>query len=87
MSKHTPGRWLVHVLSVPEFAIVSDQTRMSVARVYSGPDAALIAAAPEMLNALKEAAKFINRHGGGTSGLYGLRGLISATIKIAEGGE
>ncbi len=67
MNRHTPGPW--HLISVgdgPETLAVADATRTSLltvvtegrtyfAGVYEDADARLIAAAPDLLDALKDA--------------------------------
>lgn len=64
MSAHTPGPW--HVNAIANGRIVGDETaanfdklqvsagNVTVAAAYRRHDAALIAAAPKLLNALKE---------------------------------
>ena len=65
MSKHTlgplhnvtgarPGPWIRQVLNDESEAYIHDKHCNAIARVYSLSDAALIAAAPAMYEALKE---------------------------------
>lgn len=54
-TSHTPGPW--HLLlndETQEFDIVNDNEKMNIAHVHIEEDARLIAAAPNLLEALKQ---------------------------------
>ena len=54
-SKHTPGPWYATMGSGGQGLVASETSGQTVAVVYRGvPDAHLIAAAPEMLEALRQ---------------------------------
>lgn len=64
MSEHTPGPWYTHRSAVPDWCeqniIASEPDGVDVALTYrSKADAALIAAAPDMLAALEVVRDFL----------------------------
>lgn len=71
-AKHTPGPWDASGL------IVYDTCMDGVASVHTAADAILIAAAPEMLDALRYARRFLNAQDHDTS-------YIDGVIAKAEG--
>ena len=65
MSKHTPGPWTVDRVEMPSgplWTIHSEATPGLLADVWREPNARLIAAAPELLDALKECADRLHIH-------------------------
>lgn len=88
MSKHTPGSW--QVMTRDDYPTKRriygyDGKASAVADVYFEDDAALIAAAPDLLAACKEAYREI---GGDSAGRYGHAGcgeVLRAAIDKAEG--
>lgn len=81
MSKHTPGPWKVNPARNGLDAYVLDSKGESVA-LTEMPDAYLIAAAPELLGALREAASILGLHG-----QYVAQVRARAVIAKAEGKE
>ena len=67
MSKHTPGPWAIYV-NAPSDIVIRKMSKdgyelCSIARVSSGyANARLIAAAPELLEALKDIAEWTERY-------------------------
>lgn len=53
MSKHTPGPWKVETYHGPMFKIIRDRNKDELPQYSTDADARLIAAAPEMLEAIK----------------------------------
>lgn len=97
MSKHTPGPWHAETLAGREGWRVTS-TKGSVALLPDGEttgpryeqdaNAALIAAAPEMLEALKGAVAWCHQgHGGFPRKQCGLCKPLLAAIAKATGGE
>lgn len=89
MAKHTPGPW---VTSATDDTVVIDATGREVAAIdgdYNDPDtwpqmeanARLIAAAPDLLLALREARDALN----GAPNTVGLHSQINSAIAKAEG--
>ena len=65
--KHTPGPWTAidggAVADLPHFAIETEpMTQYRVADVYQEANSRLIAAAPEMLDALKRIVRAYDQH-------------------------
>lgn len=58
MSKHTPGPWYVAKTGNDQGLIISEQTGSNVAVSYDAKDAPLIAAAPDLLAALRDMVHF-----------------------------
>jgi len=100
MSEHTPGPWFIYK-DEHEFVILQNRpvkNATAIAIVYSDdkPDEAnarLIAAAPELLEALKKAREYVAKVNGSIAGAIGHENtivkpdldLIDATISKAEG--
>ena len=59
---HRPGPWIRQVLNDESEAYIHDKHCNAIARVYSLSDAALIAAAPAMYEALKELVTYLQDH-------------------------
>ena len=59
---HKPGPWIRQVLNDESEAYIHDKHCNAIARVYSLSDAALIAAAPAMYEALKELVAYLQDH-------------------------
>ena len=93
---HRPGPWIRQVLNDESEAYVHDKHCNAIARVYSLSDAALIAAAPAMYEALVRLAEKVRRansiqHGGGKllaedwAELYQITNESFGVIAQAEG--
>ncbi len=100
MTKHTPGPWKFSAESIdPEWSVVTTAGGSVIANVNDRHDqpanASLIAAAPDMLEALKEAlshldenARFlrdIQAHAGKVSDAFSSADKVRAAIAKAEG--
>ena len=59
---HRPGPWIRQVLNDESEAYIHDKHCNAIARVYSLSDAALIAAAPAMYEALRELVSYLQDH-------------------------
>ena len=62
MTQHTPGPWDIGYAQADDIVIVGPDKELEICTVWSDPnvcDAKLIAAAPELLEALKEATLHI----------------------------
>ncbi len=59
-TKHTPGPW--YETGNHQGLIISEATSANVAVAYDKKDAALIAAAPDLLEALTEIATLLSQH-------------------------
>jgi len=88
-TKHTPGPWMFRPSRQPQITSESDPAGRTIAIVYDQvPDAerkanaSLIAAAPELLEALKECLGELERLGWGGAGYTD---LAHAAIAKAEG--
>lgn len=94
-TKHTPGPWTARHIQGSNFAVQEfdiragtysifqkDTSAIDGCTVYCSPEnAALIAAAPDMLEALKQIAE----HKGGPQGGFSIREIARAAIAKAEG--
>lgn len=95
MNKHTPGPWKVEIKSIGKhpdkevFVTANDPDLFSVCRIgFNGSpavieDAHLIAAAPEMLDALKAAREWMNRFGGDMPAYFGGEAELAEQLNVA----
>jgi hypothetical protein len=84
---HTPGPWRVKERrEFKDWVILADVNSFS-ARAHSAEDARLIAAAPALLEALKEVADLCERRGGGCPNCFMGVKKARAAIALCEGGE
>jgi hypothetical protein len=60
MTKHTPGPWYYKDGSMGQGLIISEQTGANIAVAYDKRDSALLAASPELLEALLDMWNLIN---------------------------
>jgi hypothetical protein len=63
----TPGPWFVRAAGLPTKYIIETADRATVATAYYPGDGTMIAAAPDMLAALKIADIALRAHGAGSS--------------------
>ena len=87
MSKHTPGPWLAKRAKSGEMVQIASDGWSKVADVYHPVDARLIAAAPDLLEALKGAAEVIDAcvRNTATVPIPGISRIMRAAIAKAEG--
>ena len=97
MSAHTPGPWSAEPTDTDGHVLVVDEQDVSVCRVYQQPHdtwqaadtAALIAAAPDLLAALRSADAWVAQyHGtpGHDAAAQSMSRVIRAAIARATGG-
>ena len=86
-TKHTPGPWRVYSDGATTYVVTAGKLRESdcIATVSKGKEyrAALIAAAPDMLAALKRVAKWGEKNG--TAEIQGMLSDVFQAISKAEG--
>ena len=80
---HRPGPWIRQVLNDESEAYIHDKHCNAIARVYSLSDAALIAAAPAMYEALKDSLLMIPD--GMTSNTHPIVQRIRQALAQADG--
>jgi hypothetical protein len=87
MSEHTPGPWRVEKFNdTKSWSIYANGGTHSLASIRDAANARLIAAAPDMLEALTNALGWMERYAGDTNDLSGelWRHISSARAAIAK---
>lgn len=88
MKKHTPGPWYYHesVNAHDQGLIISEETGANVAVVYNGKaDTSLIAAAPELLEALESIYPVACRRLSGTTQGEPILAKVREALSKAKG--
>lgn len=94
-SKHTPGPWYGKPTSAGQGLIIDEKSGAAIAVSYDAEQSSLIAAAPDLLNALEMAegvvAHYVDMHlTGSLSGRAAVKAIlleIRRAITAAKGGE
>jgi hypothetical protein len=95
MNKHTPGEWIGKATGAGQGLIYAEKDGRNVAVAYHARDTDLIAAAPDMLEALKNILPHLDEYikwhhefdGGCSVEIEDGTDIIRAAIAKAEGGQ